>query len=223
MKAVFFTFLSLPTPVSPTRGEVKWRGFRCTRVGRGFPRRKNRLTGLQPEVRASRSDGWYGWSAVTAALTVLAEVCASTSSAKSDRWTGLFSAGVGKSDMYTLNKIGLSTQPCGTPFNSVRSSERASPTQTWTDLPTKKPFNQASIVPITPALVSLNRRPVSQVSSYALLMSRKTVARIFPSLIAFLSAVSNRMTWSIVQCRALKPTWSFVIMPFFSRNQCSRL
>jgi len=66
--------------------------------------------------------------------------------------------------------------------------------------------SHASIDPLTPALVSLYRRPVNQVSSYALLMSRKTAARIFPSLMALLAAVSKWITWSIVQWRALKPT-----------------
>jgi len=157
-----------------------------------------------------------GWIMTSASDGCLQEAVMVTSSAK--RYILVSGDSLGRSVSIILNRVGLRTAPCGTPFSMWMNWEDWLPTLTHRDLPVRNSWSQARIGPDIPSLEVLYSSPWVQTESYALEISRNTATVALFLLKSCLMWDSSWVMWSVVLQPLLNPACSLFIRHLCSRN-----
>ena len=108
-----------------------------------------------------------------------------------------------------LNKIGLITDPCGTPVVSKNLWEVTLPIRTRNERLVRKFFIHPKRFPVNPILESFTSKPCVDVVSYALLISKNSAYafEFWENAVFIVWSKNTRLSFADRDCR--KPDWLF--------------
>ena len=106
-----------------------------------------------------------------------------------------------------MDKVTLSTDPCGIPFSCYFSEDSSLLTRTWNILSCRNPLMKLNMGPLIPKCFNLFRISRRHTVSLALLKSKNIEIHIPLLARIFLISVSIYVMLSIVLLYLLKPHW----------------